>query len=305
MRLFTNDFSKSYSIQCRVALIAFLLELPNLVLCAVNAIFANTLVVWADCAQSLGATLHCFIVFLVARMLKKDTGDRFNFGIERFESFISLLCDALLFMSYLSLIGIAVIGIINPSQPDDSLGFFLVLKLINIAFDFYLVISQKKALNARRSRLTETEYAKQKDELLHDIIIGIVVCICFFLRSYEWSWYFSPAFTIILCLFFVVGCVKRLKQVIADLSDVSLSIEEQDGLMDIILDHASEIKKIYSVDCRTMNHKLHVDVHLSFSDDTTYDSVQSVLAKIEKSILELYPDAVTRIVIQNDAVGPC
>jgi len=299
MRIPANNDVKTYKKQSRVAFEGLLAELPNLVVSLINAFFANTLLVWSDTFSSFGTCIHYLCVFVAAGKMKKETGDRYNFGLERLETFVSFICDLLMGMGYLVLMGISVYGILHPSQPDDALGYFLILKIINIGFDTYFYVNQLKIQKKHNSRMNETETANCLNNLILDVLTGIMACFCFFFRAYRWAWYISPAVVIVMTGVFFYRCVQQIRGAIADLSDASIPIGEQDELFDIVLNHASGIEKVYGVNCRMMNGKLYVEIDLTFKNAITFSAQQEVLEKIDSEVKEHFPNSTTRFLIEH------
>jgi len=298
MKFFADYDVQTYEKQSKVALAGLLAELPNLLVSLIDAFFANTLLVWSDSFTSFGSTLHYLMVFFAARKMKKEAGDRYNFGLERLETFVSFICNLLIATGYLTLIGVSVYNIIHPSQPESALGLFLILKIINIAFDTYFYVSQIKIRKKHKSRMNETETENCLNNLIIDAATGIVACFCFFLRAYRWAWYISPVVVLIMTSVFLYRCVRQIRGAIDELSDASISIGEQDELFDIVLHHASDIEKVYGVNCRMMNGKLYVEIDLVFKDSIPFSTQQELLEKIDADIKKHFTNSITRFIIE-------
>jgi len=298
MKLFASYDVQTYEKQSKVALEGLLAELPNLIVSLIDAFFANTLLVWSDSFASFGSCVHYLMVFVAARKMKKETGDRYNFGLERLETFVSFICDLLIVTGYLVLMGVSVYGILHPTQPDSTLGLFLILKIVNIAFDTYFYVNQLKIRKKHKSRMNETETTNCLNNLIIDVVTGIVACFCFFLRAYRWAWYISPVVVLMMTSFFLYRCAQQIRGAIADLSDASISVGEQDELFDIVLKYAANIEKIYGVNCRMMNGKLYVEIDLIFKNAITFGTQQELLERIDSEVKQHFPDSTTRFMIE-------
>jgi len=299
MRLHTYDYSKTHKQEVRVSFVDFLLEFINFVISVVIAFFAASTIVWADTISSFGSTSNALMLFVISKIVQKETGDRFNFGIERLENFVSFLSNILVSFSLVFLLFVSINGISNPNQPETELGLFLLLKIFNISGCALFWYERKKIHETNKTRLTETELATALESLIYDIVIGIVACFCYFFRAYKWSWYISPIASILVCLYFIGGCAKRIKESFKELVDVSTSVTNQDRILDIILENRGLISQIENINCRLMNGKLYIQLMLSFADDAIYRDIILEKKKIEKAILSEYPESSIQIVIEE------
>jgi len=300
MRYYTEKNIENYKSMEKLSLVAFCAELPNLLLTAASAFASNTAVVWVDTINSLGETLHCFIVYLVTRTIRKENGDKYNFGVDRLEVFSSFICDALVILGLLAVLTGAIYGIIAPSYPADSLLFFVIIKCSNIAWDLVFLIKSIKASKKEDSRLFDSEVKNYTKALSFDVIIGIIVFATYFFRKERWICYVNPAVSIILIGYFLNLYIRRIKDAIGELSDKSLSIANQDEVYDIVMSYPEIIKKIEEVNCRKLNNKTYIDVCLVMHDNVTYEEQRKYLAAIREKILDMIPDCIVRLVIGQD-----
>jgi len=297
---YDNDSKKVYKKQARVALTGLIAELPNLVLTIIFACYANTILCWIDTVVSVSVILHYLIVIFVSFKMAKENGDKYNYGLERLEVFTSFICDLLISITMLVLLGSSIYGIIYPQQPQDGLLWFLILKVSNTAFDIYFVINGVHILKKRKSRLNETELNNYINNLIHDALILVASVVCYLLRDKPASGYISSIVGIISILYFLYTYIKHIINLIKELSDVSISIKEQDELYDIILDNSKGIKRIKAVNCHTLNGILNVDVNISFKNEIAYDQQMTFIKNIKQTIQDKHPNAKVRLVIDDD-----
>lgn len=299
MRLLNLDIDKNtYKKQTRVTFMSFLAELPNLLLEFVNAFFSNSIFVWADFMGSFQATLHCFIVFMSTRRIERETGENYNFGVERLEDLISLICNSLVEIGYIIIIVTSIIQIFNPIAPTSAIVYFLILKVINILFDIYFYVEKLKIEKKVSNRLNQAEVANAFENLACDIAVFIIACVCCFFRGKMWSWYISPVASIIISSIFLVNCTKRIMVAFSELSDKSFAIRDQDKVFDIVLNHTDLIKKIINVNCRTMNNKKIIDLNVIFKNDVTYEEQKKLLFDLNKEIQKIIAGSTSRFVIE-------
>lgn len=299
MRLNPTDNKEKYKKQKFVALQGSILEFINLILEFVNAFFSQSIIVWADTFASFEATSHQFIVLVAASKMEKETGNKYNFGLERFEAVISFICDLFVAIGYLVITISAVYQIFHITPPETAIFYFLLLKIINILADIYFYIQQYLVQKKHPSLLNETEIAKSTDNLVDDIITGIIVSVCWFFRDNQWSWYIAPICTIALSLVFSWQCMKRVRDSFSELTDISASVEDQDKIFDMMLNYSSSFKKLNEINCRFLNHRLYVELDVIFKPDTTYEEQVSLLKEISKDVNDFFYNSVVSIKIEN------
>lgn len=298
MRAYRNEHADTYRKQEKTAWIAFLSEFPNLVISVVTAFFAGTLVCWTDCASSLESTTHCLLVALMSGRMKKETGDRYNYGMDRLEIFISFICDSLAVIGMLIIMVSSVYGLFFPQQPEESLLWFLILKGINMAFDLYFLFNQKKINRMHSSKLNESELKKSRYNLISDAAVGVAVLVCFVFRTQVWVAYLSPAFSIVMAAVFAAGYIRHISRSVTELLDAALPITEQDKLYDIVLQNRQMIRKIESVSSHRLNERVYVDICLSLLEQTTFAEQKELLAQLNRDIQQIMPGAEVRLLVQ-------
>lgn len=300
MKIPYNTDKSIYKKQAKVAFVGLLAELPNLVLTIIFACMANTVLCWIDTVVSMSIVLHYTIVIVVSYKMAKETGDKYNYGLERLEVFTSFICDLLITLTMLVLLGSSIYGLVYPQQPTSGLLWFLILKGCNTAFDIYFLINGIYIVKKRKSRLNETELNNYINNLIHDALI-LVACIpCYLLKDQPASGYISSIVGIISIVYFLYTYIKHIRILIKELSDVSINIKEQDELYDIILENKDGIKRINAVNCHKLNGLLYVDVNISFKEEFTFEEQQTFVKNIKARIQENHPKAKVRLVIDDE-----
>jgi len=237
----------------------------------------------------------------MTRKMVKESGDKYNYGTERLEVFTSFICDLVILVAMLGLLAGSIYGIVNPTLPSNSILWFMILKGLNISFDIYFVIKGRKLHKIRQTKLTETELTVYKNNLIHDVLVGVAVALCFIFRTSMFSAYLSPCVGIISIAIFLWQYVKHMHGSFKELSDVSIPLDDQDNIFDIVLANKEHIKLIKSVNCHSLNSQVYVDVNVVFKDGTTYEEQVEFLDKIKTQISIKIQDPVVRLVLDNES----
>lgn len=299
MRLYKSELVETYRKQERIAWLAVLSEVPNLVASVITAYFANTLVCWADSAGSLETTMHCLLVALISRKMKKETADNHNYGMDRLEVFVSFICDAFAVIGMGIVLFSSFFGLVHPQNPSDSLLLFLLLKCINVIVDLYFLLNQRIIYRRRSSKLNESELKQRRNALISDAAVGIVVCVCYFYRSEIWVAYLSPLFSILMGTFFILGYIRHIEDSVMELSDAALPLKEQDQISQIVLKHTDIIRKVDAISSHRLNRKVFIDLELEMPEETTYAAQKAFLDEVNREIDAVLPGAEARLVLRE------
>lgn len=298
MHISTNKNVENYKKASKLAFISFLSNLPNFILVTIAAFTAHSAVVWIDVFVSFGETTHALMVMLVTLKMIRETGDRYNFGMDRLEVFFSFVCD--LFVA-IGMVGVAIGAVMNffsPELPTSSVLLFFILKCLNSTYDALALYRQTKITKEYPSKLNETERITYRNSLISDVAVGVLAIICYLLRSYSFATYLNPIISIVLAICFIFGYIKHMKTSFMEIVDKSLPIPRQDEIYDIILSNRQLVKRIVSVNCRKLNDRPHIEISLIFENDVTYEQMCEYLSQIRPRIRDLEPECLVCINIE-------
>jgi len=299
MHISTNANTENYKKAARLAFISFLSNLPNFILVTIAAFTAHSAVVWVDVLVSFGETTHATLVWLVTWKMVRETGDKYNFGMERLEVFFSFICDLLVTVGMVGVAIGAVFNVFSPEASTSSVLLFCLLKCSNSTYDAIALWRQTKITKEYPSKLNETERITYRNSLISDVSVGALALICYLLRAYTFSLYLNPIISFALAIIFIVGYVKHMKTSFAEIVDSSLPIPRQDEIYDIVLSNRALVKRIASVNCRRMNDRTYIELTLVFADDVTYAQMGSFLSEIRPQIEALEPGCSVSVVIDS------
>lgn len=279
-----SDHIETYAKQEKIALAAFFAEAPNLIATIFACFLTRSAIVLVDFLSSFQSTLHNAIVAMISHKLKKDNGDKFNYGIAKIESLASLACDILVIIGFLCVIFFAIYSFFVVRAPSDRLYLFLLLKLVNIAFDLVFLTQNIRNGNKRESKISETEVTAYKAYLLDDLIIFAAAMLSFFLRSFPLMAYFAPAYSLINAIYFIFICSKHIRHTIFDLIDVAPPVEAQNQVADVLITHTEAYKRIVFINFKTISHHTTVELGLTFHDQTTFSQQMDLLDCLRQEI---------------------
>ena len=155
-----------YKKQQNLSFTQFLAETPAFIAILVSAILSRTILVFVDLLDSLGNLLRTATITILSKKLSKDLRFEYNYGVGKIEAISSLLCDGIVFFGLVLTLGLSVYSIIFPSQPSDFVIAVVGLKVINVSFDIFFFINQRKIIKNHRSPISETNCAAALASLL-------------------------------------------------------------------------------------------------------------------------------------------
>ncbi len=300
MKLYNNLHADNYKKLEKLSLFAFLSNLPNFFIVTYSAIVGNTAVVWVDALVSLGETLHTMIVWLVAIGMRKESGDKYNYGMGRLEVFVSLICDIIISIGMFGVMFGAVYSIFYPEIPGSSLILFCIVKVSNASFDLYFLIKQVKICRTHNSKLNQTEKVSYRNALINDVTVGVVALICYIFKEHSFVQYLSPIVSIGLAIWFLTTYIRHVRVSIREISDASLPIKVQDDIYDAVIADLTLVKRVSAVNCHRLNDTTYVDVGVELQPDTTFAQTEQYLADIKARIRQVDDTAIVQLIIAKE-----
>lgn len=288
-----------YKEQQKLSFLGFLLELPNFVAVAITALITNSLISWVDFLESLANVISCGFIAVLSKRLRRDLRYKYNYGIGKIEAIASLCCYFFLFIGLISIVIFSINQLIHPVRPSDLLFLAVFLKIINVLFDTYFVLQQRKIKKNSNSRIADSEYRAVKHDWSFDFTALVLFIICYFLRDYTITWYLTPVSCLILSAYFFKDCVIEVRDAAFELMDKTLPEEQQMIILKSLTAHYEEYEELFSVNSRQNGDKIIIDIHVRFSDKTTYKEMLQLCQDISDDIKSEIENAVVSIVIED------
>lgn len=289
-----------YKKQQNLSFAQLLLELPAFVVTLVSAIVANTILLFVDLVDSLGYLLRVAMVTLLSKKLSNDLSFEYNYGIGKIEAIVSLFCNGIVFFGLLLTMGLSVHSIISPETPRDSIIAVVGWKAINVVFDISFFVRQREILKTHKNAISETNYAAAIAALLFDSVTLVSLLAIWLLRNNPVGAYVSPVISIFIALFLTVGCVKRTRQALNELTDKTLPEDLQLKLLKLLTRHYNSYSLFHSINSHKIGNFIRVDVHLSFESDTSYAEIVNLQKQMQDEFEKEIGSCVVNIIVGDD-----
>ena len=273
-----------YGRQEALSFVNFLLEVPGFLASLISAVLTGSLLNWMDSIDCADDVLHAGMVLLIARKLKRNLKYEYNYGVEKVEA-ITALCSDTLMLSGLLIFGVfSVHSLLHPQQPSGRLLFFILLKIENVAMDYFLYYQQKKVTDSGTSALAKSELAASFNEFMTDAVSMVAVIIAYLFRSQPVSWIFSPIASLCMAAWFCAGCICRFHSAVITLTDRTLPEEKQLKILKVLNSHALDYDQMISVNSHGSDTNSYVDLNVTFSGDTTFRQIEDFLDTVSDGI---------------------
>ena len=262
-----------YKEQRNLSSVQVLAEAPFFIANLLSALFSGTILIYVDLMDSLSYIIRNAMVILLSNKLTKDLRYEYNYGVGKIEAISSLFGDCIVFFGMSLTIGLSVYSFFYPSKPSEFLIAAVGLKFYDIVWSLAFFNKQRKIFKTTPSALSETNYAAAFGDLLFDSFAGISLLVMWLLRKTSIVGYISPVISILVAGYLMVGCVKRIKTSLSELTDKTLHEEQQLKILKVLTKYYNSYSQVYSIDSRKIGDITRIEINLSFEDNTTVEDV--------------------------------
>ena len=289
-----------YSEQKNLSSIQLLAEVPTLIETLLSAIFSSALLLYVDLLDSLGYIIRYALIIILSKKLSKNLQYEYNYGIGKIEAISSLLCDGIVLFGMFLTSCISVYSICFPSKPSDLLIGVAGFKLYDIIWDLAFFVKQRKILKNHHSAIIETNYAAALGALLFDVIAFVSLMAMWLLRNNPIGGYISPVVSIFAVIYLTVGCIKRIKTSLNELTDKTLPEDQQMKILNILTKHYNSYSQFHSISSRKSGEVTMVDIHLSFEEDARVEDVADLQKQMQEELNSQLGNCVVNIIVKNE-----
>ena len=290
----------SYQKQKNLSFAQFLTEIPSFILVLISFVLSRTLLIFVDLLDSLTYMIRNIMVMVLSKKLSKDLQFEYNYGVEKIEAISSLLCDSILLFGVFLTLCLSVYSIFFPTRPSDLLIAVVGLKLFDVILDLTFFIKQRKILKSHRSAIYETNCAAAFGALLFDGFALISLFVMWLLRNNPIGGYISPAISIFVSLYLTVGCVKRIKTALVELTDKTLPEKTQMKILSILNRFYNGYSQFHSVKSHKSGDFITIDLHLSFEKNTSFDEIVHLKKQMQDEFDKQIGRCIVNIIVKNN-----
>ena len=289
-----------YVEQKNLSLVQLLAEVPTLIETLLSAIFSKALLLYVDLFDSLGYIIRYALLIILSKKLSKNLEYEYNYGIGKVEAISSLLCEGIVLFGMFITFCISIYSICFPSKPSDLLIGVAGLKLYDVMWDLAFFAKQRKIFKNHRTSVIEANYAAALGALLFDVLTFFSLLAMWLFRNNPIGGYISPVVSIFAVVYLTVGCVKRIKAALNELTDKTLPEEQQMKILNTLNKHYDSYSQFYSISSRKNGEITMVDIFLSFEEGTMVETLSNLQEQMQEELGAQLGNCVVNIIVRNE-----
>lgn len=252
-------------------------ELGNYAAVIATAVVTLSISIFVDLIDSTCNLLRTSFATILSKKLQKNLKFKYNYGTEKLETLITLFCDTLLILGTTFVFGFAIYRLVVPSAQSRYLLVGVIFKAFCVLGDIGLLIINYKVFKKSRTKVAKSNVEGSISSLAFDAGVFLSVLLAFFLTNWSGVVYVEPIATIFIAIFIIVRGIIRIKNYIAELSEVTLNEQEQQKIDMVLAKYFSLYSEFYSANSHKIGETVFVDFRISFEDDKTFNEIKNNL----------------------------
>ena len=289
-----------YKQQRNLSSVQLLAEVPFFIVNLLSALFSRTILIYVDLMDSLNYIIRNAMVTILSNKLSKDLRYEYNYGIGKIEAISSIFGDGIVLFGMFLTLCLSVYSFFYPSKPSEVLIAVVGVKLYDIMWDLAIFAKQRKIFKINQSALSESNYAAALGDLLFDSFAGFSLLIMWLFRNSPIGGYISPVVSILVAGYLIVGCIKRIKTSLNELTDKTLPEEQQLKILKVLTRHYNSYAKFHSIDSRKIGEITRIDISLSFENNTRVEDVINLQKQMKDDLNSQLGNCVVKITMEKD-----
>ena len=277
-----------------------LAELPTMIETLLSAVFSRALLLYVDLLDSLGYIIRYALIIILSKKLTKNLEYEYNYGIGKIEAISSLLCEGIVLFGMFLTSCVSVYSICFPSKPSNLLLGVAGFKLYDVIWDLAFFAKQRKILKKLRTSVIEANYAAALGALLFDVLAFISLMAMWLLRNNPIGGYISPIVSLLAVAYLTIGCVKRIKEALNELTDKTLPEEQQMKILNTLNKHYNSYSQFHSISSRKSGETTMVDIFLSFEEGERVETIAELQKQMQEELGEQLGSCTVNIIVKNE-----
>ncbi len=292
--------NNGYKEQRNLSSVQILAEAPFFIANLLPALFSGTVLLYVDLMDSLSYIIRNAMVLLLSNKLTKDLRYEYNYGVGKIEAISSLVGDAIVLFGMCLTLCLSVYSFFYPGKPSELLIAAVGLKFYDIIWDFAFFSKQRKIYKQNPNALAKTNYAAALGDMLFDGVAWISIFAMWLLRRTSVGAYISPVVSVFVAVYLIVGCVKRIKISLNELTDRTLPEDQQLKILKLLTRHYDSYTQVHSIDSRKSGDVTRVDISLSFENGTKVEKVIDLQSQMQDELNTQLGNSIVKITMEKD-----
>ena len=288
-----------YKQQRNLSSVQLLAEAPFFIVSLLSALFSGTILLYVDLMDSLNYIIRNAMVMLLSNKLSKDLRYEYNYGVGKIEAISSIFGDGIVLFGMFLTLFCSVYSFFYPSKPSELLIAVVGVKLYDVMWDLAIFSKQRKILKINSSALSESNYAAAFGDLLFDGFACFSLLIMWLLRNSPIGVYISPFVSVFVAVYLMIGCIKRIKTSLNELTDKTLPEEQQMEILKVLTRYFDSYSQVYSIDSRKIGEITRIDMNLSFENNTRVEEVINLQKQMQDNLNSQFGNCTINIILND------
>ena len=278
------DEKNGYKSQLKLSTLNLLGELPNFIALLISAITTKAVLVFVDLIDTAGNVFRNILVVLISWKLRKDLKYAYNYGIGKIEALAAMICDTVMILSLVVMMGFAIADIISPRAAEGAMLFVVCVKALNVLGDIYSYVNQLKICKKSDSLVFKASLSVALKNLIFDITSFTAIILIWVFGDHRIIWYLSPVVSLALGGYLLFTTAKRITSTVKILLDKSADEDIQMVILSALTGHYDEYTNVKSVRSRMNGSTAIIDLELEFKPEVTYKEMKKIADEFAEAI---------------------
>ena len=120
------------------------------------------------------------------------------------------------------------------------------------------------------------------------------------LRNNPIGRYISPVISVLVAIYLIIGCVKRTKIALDDLTDKTLPEELQMKILSVLTRYYNSYSQFYSINSHKSGDFTRIDLHLSFEKGTSLEKIIQLKKHMQEDFDREIGNCCVNIIVEKD-----
>lgn len=297
-----SNISTFKSKAIRLTLLSFFISILIFVFKLTAFFITKSVAIYSDAMESIINIISAFIAFLGSKIALKPPDEKYPYGYTKLEYFISIIEAFFILFASISILWKVYQQILNP-RPFINLNIGVFLILITIVLNSFLSYYIHRQGKIENSPIL----ISHASHLFTDVLTTAGVIIGVYIAHFSKLLVLDSIIGLIIGINILYLGYRIIKNSITALLDISLPKEKIDTIQRIIENTIKDssygtyiVYDIHDFKTRRAGRKGFVEFHLTVSGDMPVREAHNLCDKLEKKIIEKFPELSVTIHIEPE-----
>lgn len=280
------------------------IDLASVMPIAIVAVFSGSILLLTDVLDYGKGIFSAMISIAILRSVIQGRTGSFEHGIGRLSALGTLFMSAIINISLVGGIGLAIARLIHPVSIEN--GFTVagaIFQFLGIGINLWLMLRNLKIARDTKSSLMDATWRMAFADTILAAGIFLAICLTYAFSRYRWALYIDPVCAIVALSIGISSYVPLLKKIVAELADRSIEERYHLAIMRSLARNFDLYSDFHNVKTRYSGGKPHISIALSFPGELPVDEALARTDAIKSSIAEEIENADIDIVIVPPAAA--